>query len=180
MAKYDVYLYTIVTVKICGVKAEYDEEAMNRAGTAVDLDKLFESVHIPIPTGKSPYVDSVEYSDIDGYFVEAANETDHNRGREYDRIMELVKYEENDDIDANEELTDAQRDMQIELFKMRVDLDLIEIAERQRQGLELTDTQRAKLQMIELSNRWELKQMEALRKRNITYLPHWRKRKKPR
>lgn len=77
--KYAVHIMAIVRVKMPGVEADSQEDAIKKAEAAVDLNFL-----------GSPYlpqnVEHVEYADdIDGYHVDEEGDPEHERSRWYDK-----------------------------------------------------------------------------------------------
>lgn len=62
--KYDVHIYAVVRVKVTGIEAESQTDAIPKAEEAVDLYRLFDrNTHLP------EAVAHVEYADENSYFL---------------------------------------------------------------------------------------------------------------
>jgi hypothetical protein len=197
MKIYNVDICANVRVTIGGVKAKDHKAAMKQADAAVDLKALFATVHIPAPALNSLPIAAVEFSCIDHYWLSPVDATNrYLEGKGYDAGKNpFFDSEEEEEEHYNQETlrdlrehgetytppTEAELTRSAEEIKLHAHMELIEIAERERRGLELTKNQKIRLEMIADSERWERKELERLRKAKITFLPHWRRkgRKKP-
>jgi hypothetical protein len=85
--EYAVHVYAVVRVKIVGVRARDQIDAIRAAEAAVDLHELFRGGD-RLRVGPGPSVAEVEYADaisVDGaYLVDEADDPDYDRSQLYD------------------------------------------------------------------------------------------------
>ncbi len=75
--KYDVHIYPIVRVKVFGVEADSQVEAIKKAETVFDFDQLLNHYYSDV---------EVEYADdIDGFLVDEQGDERHERSQFYDK-----------------------------------------------------------------------------------------------
>lgn len=73
--KYTVHIYLIVRVKVAGIEADSQEEAMKKAEAKVDFHTIFDSMN-----------ETIEYAeDIDGFHVDEEDDPEYTRSRWYDK-----------------------------------------------------------------------------------------------
>jgi hypothetical protein len=72
--KYDVHIYATVRVKVCGVEANSQAEAMKKAEEQTDL---YETI------GNCPGTDYAE--EITGFLVDEAGDTEYHKTRYYNQ-----------------------------------------------------------------------------------------------
>jgi hypothetical protein len=80
--KYDVHIYAIVRVKVAGVEANTQRQAIDKAEMSIDLKALFDPRRFFLVPG----VEAVEYAGaIDGYVVEEQGNARRKKIQAYSR-----------------------------------------------------------------------------------------------
>jgi hypothetical protein len=78
--KYDVHIYAVVRVKVPGVEAESQTDAIEQAEEQVDFNALFDSRRFSLYPG----IECVEYADeTSGYLVDEEGDEEHDRSSFY-------------------------------------------------------------------------------------------------
>lgn len=86
--KYDVHIYVQVRVKVPGVEAESQVEAIKKADRMVDWDRLFDGMALPFGSAVSEVTYTEENTE---YLVDEEGDEKYERSRYYDADMEDIR-----------------------------------------------------------------------------------------